>query len=206
MLLDILFPVNCYACHRPDFYLCPRCQQKLTHLAFNPFPPPPLAGLLSLFRYHHPLRANLTALKYNFVSHQVPELAHLASAHLKFTFPHLLSFWQDNNFSILPIPLHPRRWRWRGFNQSSLLAQNIAKSLHLSFSPDLLIRTRSLLPQVKLPPAQRIKNPVNSFRLLSPPPPNVILFDDVYTTGATIHSAALAFPKNCQIYALTLAG
>jgi len=207
MLLDFLFPPSCYGCRRLGPYFCSTCLKKLTIHSISPFPPPPLVGRLSLFKYDSSIRCCLVDLKYKFVSHLSLNLSDLICHQLITRFPNLLSFWQDNQFGLVPIPLHPLRQNWRGFNQSHLLGQLIATTLGLHFCPHLLTRSRFNPPQTKLPSRQRIKNPQNTFRLTNKSPPsNIILFDDVYTTGATIQSAAYTLPKTSQIWAFTVAG
>ena len=206
MLLDLLFPPRCYGCHHPGSYFCSSCLKKLTIRSLDPFPPPPLVGRLSLFKYDGSIRRCLVDFKYKFVSHLSLDLSDLICHQLITRFPNLLSFWQDNQFCLVPVPLHPYRQNWRGFNQSYLLGQLIA-TLGLHFNPQVLTRSRFNPPQTKLPPRQRIKNPQNVFQLTRhSPPPNIILFDDVYTTGATIRSAACTLPKTSQIWAFTVAG
>lgn len=207
MLLDLLFPPRCYGCGSLGSYFCSACLKKLTINSISPFPPPPLAGRLSLFKYDGCIRNCLVDLKYKFVSHLSLNLSDLICHQLITRFPNLLSFWQDHQFCLVPIPLHPFRQNWRGFNQSYLLGQIIASTLGLHFCPRALTRHKFTSPQTKLPPRQRVKNPKNTFQLIDPsPPPNIILFDDVYTTGSTIRSAARTLSKTDQIWALTVAG
>ena len=207
MLLDFLFPPRCYGCRRPGSYFCSACLRKLSILSISPFPPPPLVGRLSLFKYDDSIRHCLIDLKYQFVSHLSLDLSDIICHHLITHFPNLLSFWQDNQFCLVPIPLHPLRQNWRGFNQSYLLGQLISDTLGLHFCPSILVRSRLHPPQTKLAPRRRIKNPQNAFQLAHHhPPANIILFDDVYTTGATIQSAASTLPQISQIWTLTVAG
>ena len=206
MLLDFLFPPRCYGCHHSGSYFCSACLKKLTPLSLDPFPPPPLAGRLSLFKYNTGVRLCLVDFKYQFVSHLSLQLSDIICHQLIVNFPNLLSFWQDEQFCLVPIPLHPFRQNWRGFNQSHLLGQLISATLGFHFCPQVLTRSRLHPPQVKLSPRHRIKNPQNTFQLTTQPPSaNIILFDDVYTTGATIRSAACTLPQTSHIWAFTVA-
>lgn len=95
---------------------------------------------------------------------------------------------------IIPVPLAPQRLRWRGFNQSVLLARAIA-SRH-QILPDALQRVRDTPPQAQLGRRERVHNLRGAFCVA--PRSNaavmgrrVLLVDDVVTTGATAHECAL---------------
>jgi ComF family protein len=96
---------------------------------------------------------------------------------------------------LVPVPLHPRRHRERGFNQSELLAQALARRLGLECAPACLVRRKDTAPQTGLSAAQRRKNLAGAFavrrraRLLGRV---VVLVDDVVTTGATVSACARA--------------
>lgn len=207
VILDFIFPKTCYGCHRPLGYLCPVCQLSLKHLSICVSTTQPAEGRLSLFKYHPPLKSILSDLKYKFVSDVASEVVSISATTIKSDFPHLLSYWQQNSFTIVPVPLHWYRQNWRGFNQSQLIAENLASKLSLNYAPNLLARTRYTSPQVKtVNKRARISNIDHAFSLNVPTPPNIILFDDVYTTGSTLSSASSVFPKNAHIWYLTIAG
>ncbi len=91
---------------------------------------------------------------------------------------------------VAPVPLHPRRLRWRGFNQAILLAQTLP---NLPLGREILVRRRPTLPQVKLTPTERQTNVKGAFMVPDPAAINnkaLLLVDDVYTTGATVKECA----------------
>jgi ComF family protein len=91
---------------------------------------------------------------------------------------------------LIPVPLHPRRLRWRGFNQALLLAQTFP---HAAIARDILVRRRPTLPQIKLSPEQRQTNVKDAFTVPDPAlvkEKAIVLLDDVYTTGATVKECA----------------
>jgi ComF family protein len=94
---------------------------------------------------------------------------------------------------LVPVPLHPRRRRERGFNQSELLAAALARRTGLRMAPAALVRRRDTSPQAGLTAAARRANVEGAFAVrqrarVSGRP--VVLVDDVLTTGATARGCA----------------
>ncbi len=94
---------------------------------------------------------------------------------------------------VLPVPLHRKRLKQRGFNQALLLAQGIARKFTFELSYDNLLRTRQTRPQVELSGEERSANVKDAFGLLRPKEiegKGILLIDDVFTTGATMNECA----------------
>jgi ComF family protein len=110
---------------------------------------------------------------------------------------------------LVPVPLHWRRRRHRGFNQSQLLAQSLAKLAGLSVSPNALCRVRNTASQQELTREERAKNIQGAFEASAElvGERTIILLDDVCTTGATLLECAktLTAAGASRVYALTLA-
>lgn len=101
---------------------------------------------------------------------------------------------------VVPVPLHWRRFLWRRFNQSAELARALAARQRLTFAPELLSRVKRTRQQVGLGQRERAENVRAAFRVPAPRRPAVrgaaiLLVDDVYTTGATVSSAARALKR-----------
>ena len=95
----------------------------------------------------------------------------------------------------MAVPLHPRRLRERGFNQSALLALELSRRCGTPCSPGALLRLRETLPQAGLRPAERRRNVREAFAVRRPScvaARVVTLVDDVLTTGATGQACAQA--------------
>ena len=94
---------------------------------------------------------------------------------------------------IVPVPLHLARLRWRGFNQALLLSREIGTTHGIIVDPLLLERARPTVPQTQLSGKERRTNVKGAFtvpatdRLRNK---RVLLVDDVYTSGATVHECA----------------
>jgi ComF family protein len=100
--------------------------------------------------------------------------------------------WQSPVDLILPIPLHPDREKKRGYNQSNLLAKHLGSNLNLDVDFKVIHRNRHTPPQVGLTAKERLSNVSGAFVVLSQKAigKDVLLIDDVCTTGATMSAAA----------------
>jgi ComF family protein len=94
---------------------------------------------------------------------------------------------------VIPVPLHPRRLRTRGYNQSAVLARELARHLDVRVDVTLVTRTRPTPTQVTLSPAARNANVAGAFAVARPDlvrGRSVLLVDDVWTSGATARAVA----------------
>ena len=197
-LLEIFFPVTCLECKIKGKYICKSCLEKVPVSGWY-------NGNLSIFRYKGVIRKAIISLKYKFAYDLSDELSLVILDRLKdINFP-------SKNIVLVPIPLHVQRENWRGFNQSEIVGEKIAKKMEWKYLPDLLIKHKKTNPQVNLKGLDRRKNlsgvfvvnPTNKLSLTS----KLILFDDVYTTGSTINEAkrVLKDAGFSKIYSLTIA-
>ena len=103
-----------------------------------------------------------------------------------------LSILNFNHNLVIPVPLSKKRLRWRGFNQAELLAEKIAQNYNLELDHKNLIRIKHKKPQAKLDEIHRLENIKDCFKWRGNNlnKKNVILIDDVVTTGATLNECA----------------
>jgi ComF family protein len=111
---------------------------------------------------------------------------------------------------ILSVPLHPRRLRQRGFNQSLLLARRVSRTHSIPLDFTALRRTRHTEPQTQLSGSERQKNIRGAFEVRRPEliaEKHILLIDDVFTTGSTVQECAkvLLRADAKQVDVLTLA-
>ncbi|MDQ3018363.1 MAG: hypothetical protein M3Q64_00630 [bacterium] len=100
------------------------------------------------------------------------------------------------DLAICPIPLAPRRKKWRGFNQSEILSHSISEQRKQLYA-ELLIRSKNTKTQKDLSKPDRLKNLQSAFMVdfLEPIPKRIVLIDDVTTTGTTFIEATKALKK-----------
>lgn len=207
-LLDFIFPVFCQSCFAEGSYLCLVCQNKidtteqrcavcgrasllgLTHVNCASAHTA-LKGLLVASDYQNQaVRDLIWNLKYNGVQGIAGVLATIISDCL--VKHDLLDYFSDS--IIVPVPLHKKRQRLRGFNQAELLARELARRLNLECCL-VLKKTKPTARQVELEKDQRLLNLVGSFEadaLTSLSNKKIILVDDVAATGATLEECARA--------------
>lgn len=136
---------------------------------------PPLDRLLPRFKFHGDLAAG-----------------RLLAALMCETAPRF-----PRDAALVPVPLHRRRLRQRGYDQALELAKPLARACARPLRDDLLRRARATAAQSRLHADQRKRNLRNAFSVNAGValPASVVLVDDVMTTGATLHAAAKALRK-----------
>ncbi len=170
-----------------------------------------LDGVYSFFHYRQTVPYLIKALKYRAVSDS-------AQTCVTLIFPsslrHALSFVNSSDAKdsvCIPIPLHPSREKIRGFNQSEVLGRYIMQKLHIPMNADILYRTRKTTPQVDMKErVKRLQNMNHAFAVREPidrVPSHILLFDDVWTTGATMRAAANVLKRRGarSVWAVTFA-
>ena len=201
--VDLLFPTVCAACGRLGPIICPACLMRFPQNA-GPFcqrcgrqAPETCTTCsfcseesfnLSQSRSCYPYSEPLITLIHKFKYHGLFALAEPLGQNM-------VHFWPDWEYLpdlIVPVPLHERRWRARGFNQSQLLAQQLGPAVGVEINSCLLKRVRNTRPQVHLTPEKRARNVAGAFIANSTgvAGKHILMVDDVITTGATMFSAA----------------
>jgi ComF family protein len=218
-LLNLIYPESCFLCAAPlarlkECGICPACWDRACSLRISS-PKCPACGLpFQAFEEQSdhlcrdcllkmPVYSGARSFGYYMteLSRIVQELKFRGRQNLAGLLGGLLAgtyceVWSREDFDcIVPVPLHSRRKRERGYNQSELLARALALRIALPVSSRALSRVRPTLPQVGLTDTQRQENLRQAFRCAGREQisgKRVLLVDDVMTTGATVSSAASA--------------
>jgi len=156
--------------------------------------------VLSVFEYREPINTLLLGGKNSPQLDQLHILARLIALYL----PTVLPAVPD---AILPIPLHTKRLRQRGFNQSLELARPLAKQLKIPLLTQGVIRHRHTQAQKTLSSTERLYNLQDAFSLTAPLTyQHIALFDDMITTGSTcMELAALLHEQGVHVQIWTCA-
>lgn len=222
-IIDILFPKACLGCGRLGEYICANCHQNIkvcmqkcpvcrrvskmgeVHKQCRGIYHP--SGIYVCFAYSGVLRKILIALKYRFVTSSAQEIVNLAVNNLEqggFT-KHI-----GSEVVFIPVPLHKRRQNWRGFNQAEIVGTQIANVFGWNYKSDCLVRYKNNIKQAGLNRIMRMENTKNIFRLQNGDlkGKTVIIFDDVFTTGATLFEAikVIKIAGASNVWGLAIAG
>lgn len=146
-----------------------------------------------LFKYNDSSKSIIHKLKYNDKPHIAKYLSKLIANNLDANI-------KDRYDFIIPVPLHPKRLRKRFFNQSALIAQHLGEATGICFRANLLEKKRYDVPQMTLSKEMRLKNVKGSFKVNDDfkdkiKGKNIVLVDDVYTTGATLNECCKVLKK-----------
>ena len=236
LILDILFPKKCVGCGRDGSYfcqdcvrnikqtdlVCPRCEDLAVGGQTHPIcrRRSGLDGLWSLGVYQDPLRSAIQKLKYRGIKELSEILVDIMVEYWARYQPFVLDQIkndQGRGWVVIPVPLFWWRENSRGFNQSSLIGQMLSKKLGLDYS-EALKRTRYTRSQIKLKSEQRRENIRDAFTISSniqsldfardkPLNSNILLIDDVWTTGSTLRECCWILKRAGakKVWALTLA-
>ena len=103
-------------------------------------------------------------------------------------------YWDSTFFDLLiPVPLHPKRLKERGFNQSLLLVKELSRKTGIPYRKQILKKSRPTIPQVNLNGKEREKGVKGSFQIMDGEEvegKSILMVDDVYTTGATVNECS----------------
>lgn len=213
--LTWIFPNKCVGCSALGAYLCSDCKSKI-HFYQHPICPgcgheittlgihetcvknSSLDELIAASRYEGVMKQFVRQIKYRGYFNMIPTAAKILATRARGRL--------DSDFAITSVPLHTKRLRERGFNQSELLGRELAKILKLPYA-SLLAKKRATKQQAELNRRQRLVNLDNVFETTKTSPKKIILVDDVCTTGATLNACAKALKKggSIQVYGLVLA-
>lgn len=127
---------------------------------------------------------------YRFKYHNRREYASFYANSLYRLRGHIIRSWEPD--VLVPVPLHAKRKRKRGYNQAELIASELGKLMEIKVDFDILARKVNTKPQKELNDKERINNLKSAFQVTknSVQYKHIVLIDDIYTTGATLNACS----------------
>lgn len=205
-LLDLAFPKKCVVCGKLDTLFCEKCRARIVFLKTQNCPfclkitprgrvcagcksRSSLTGVYVVAHYEEPLKTVIHKYKYEFIKALKDDLADIV-------WPYMEDF--PKNAVLTCVPTSPKRISWRGYNQAEEVARLVAKNTGMKFCPHLLKRTDYKIPQTQLRRKERFENVKNAFakgKNIDLTGKQVIIFDDLVTSGATLDACAREIRK-----------
>jgi ComF family protein len=206
--IALFFPRLCIACTQPlprtERCLCLDCQVSLPETDFHHTSPNVftarfdgrvrLEAAASLFYFTKQSRTQhlIYQIKYDDKREAAVELGRLLGEKMV-----LSSGFKDIDY-IIPVPMHPTKQRWRGYNQAEMFANGLSDVLNVSVETQALQKVKMTDSQTKMSRTARLGNTQEVFELTKSDflkGKNILIVDDVMTTGATLESCAVAITE-----------
>ncbi len=202
-ILNLLFPPVCGICgKRNTNWLCQTCEEKIkrlekfyyiysnknpqnAHIYFD--------KILYVFEYQSLIRKVILRYKFQDQSYLYHLFSKIILSHKKCC--EILSFYDI----IIPVPMYQKKKKQRGYNQTELVATEVAKTLKIPIYLDCITKIKHTKTQSTLSKKERKQNIKNAFSVNTMYNLNhkrLILFDDIYTTGATVNEIARILKEN----------
>ena len=196
-ILDIIFPIKCIDCGKiSEKWICDKCFNHLKYGKIEEFKEGEIKYLISLFSYGE-IREKMLKFKFN------------DEAYIKNYFVELIvrndkikNKLKDIDL-IIPVPMYFLKKLRRGYNQAELIAKGIAKNLKIQEDNNILIKYKNTKTQSLLNLEERKNNLKDCFKVENYKKienKNILLVDDIYTTGTTIRECVYQLKKfNCNM-------
>lgn len=200
--IDLIFPPRCQHCGRVDTNFCTECTANLIAEPTKTisFDIQPLEGIISSGHHTGILQSSVQALKYNGQKQLGENHAQRLQTILNNT------AWEVD--MLIPVPLHTARLQKRGYNQAKEISKHLAILCNYNHDDTILARHTQTRSQVGLSRLERMENVKEAFIVTSSKlnGKNILLVDDVTTTGATLAACAEVLLANGakSVYGITV--
>ena len=181
-LLNLIYPNVCGFCNK--------CKVKIRNNQINVIIKPRnkyFKELISIFKYEGIIRDKILQYKFEDKAYMYNTFAKIILKNEKIC--GLLKKYDI----IIPVPIHKKRKAQRGYNQTQLIASKISKYVEIKLCDDVLIKSKNTIAQSKLNKNKRKQNIKGAFKILNSEKiqgKNILLFDDIYTTGSTVNECS----------------
>ena len=201
-LFDLVYPPVCGFCNQiSNNFLCKECEQrfekvKISVIDNNQNDSAFFDEHFYLFKYEDDIREKIIEYKFDEKSYLYKSFSELFMRDEKF-----INQFINNYDMIVSVPIHKKRFKYRGYNQSELIAKDIAARCGKKYFKNVLTKKYNVVAQSSLcNKADRIKNIKDAFsegeKIEFIKDKKVAIFDDVFTTGATVNECAKVLKQN----------
>lgn len=194
-ILNLIYPKTCGICGKitPNA-LCKKCEINLNKQSENQITKEGTEiedkyfnELMYIFRYEGKIRKIIIDYKFN-------EKSYIYVTFVNFLLKNKKIFENIKKYdTIVPVPISPKRQKERGYNQSLLIAREIAHKTNLELMNNCLIKTKNIIEQSKLNKEDRAQNIYGVYELKNKQlieNKKILLIDDIYTTGSTVNECS----------------
>ena len=184
-ILDFIYPNKCIFCEEiikmgEEKDICKYCNMEINYICDDVEPN------LSVFYYDDITRFSILRLKYY-------NQKQYAKVFAKMMYNKIVKIDIKQYDYIISVPMYIKKKKKRGYDQAEILGEELSKLINIPFEKNNLIRTKNTLPQSKVSFEDRHKNVEGVFKVLNKDKikdKNILLIDDIYTTGSTINNCA----------------
>lgn len=190
-LLNLIYPKVCGICGKgKNTYLCKKCENKLKKQAIlgkDEYLNKYFENHYYIFKYDNLIRNLIIDYKFNEKPYLYKSLLEILNKYQK-------KYVQFEIYDIIiPVPISRKRKKERGYNQSLLIAKEIAKNENIKLKNNVISKVKNNNTQSKLKKEARLENVKNVYRVINNKDitnKNILLIDDIFTTGATLNECS----------------
>ena len=191
-ILDLIFPPVCGICNKEiNTYLCKNCEEeinKITCVGENKYSNKNFSTHMYLFNYEGIIRSKIISYKFDDKPYLYKSFCEIFVKNKK-----VCEFLKNYDI-IISVPMYKKKKNQRGYNQSELIAREIAKKVkNIEYRSDILLKIKNTANQSLLNKEQRQENLKNAYEVKNKEyisNKNILIFDDIYTTGSTANECS----------------
>lgn len=191
-ILDLIFPPVCGICNKKiNTYLCGKCEKeinKITCVGENEYSDKYFSTHMYLFKYEGIIRDKIISYKFDDKPYLYKTFCEIFVKNKK-----VCEFLKNYDI-IISVPMYKKKKNQRGYNQSELIAREIAQKVeNIQYRNDILVKIKNTAKQSSLNKEQRKENLKNAYAIKNKEyihNKNILIFDDIYTTGSTANECA----------------
>ena len=190
--LDLIFPPVCGFCGKVNNnYICKDCNKTVNAIALNKianYNNKFFKNHLYIFKYEDIIREKIIKFKFENEAYLYRTFAQAVLNNKE-----NIKFIEEYDY-LIPVPIHKRRKKQRGYNQSELIARAINDNIKsIKLQTNILIKDKNIVPQSTLNQNERIENIKNVYKILNKEKiknKKILILDDIFTTGSTVNECS----------------